>query len=126
MKSALVVGMARKPSMKDDFFTYLLTGLGFLEFLAIVVILGPLVVGIARNLSMKDDLAALVVSMGRNPSMKDDLFMYTLIGMGFLEFLAIVVILVALWVGMARNPSRKDDLLWRNVVLPGRRNARNH
>lgn len=31
----------------------------------------------------------------RNPSMKEDLFTYTLIGMGFLEFLAIVVILIA-------------------------------
>uniref|UniRef100_A0A7S1FIL4 V-ATPase proteolipid subunit C-like domain-containing protein n=1 Tax=Noctiluca scintillans TaxID=2966 RepID=A0A7S1FIL4_NOCSC len=39
--------------------------------------------------------AALVVGMARNPSMKEDLFTYTLIGMGFLEFLAIVVILVA-------------------------------
>merc|ERR1711916_226159 len=39
--------------------------------------------------------AALVVGMARNPSMKEDLFSYTLIGMGFLEFLAIVVILVA-------------------------------
>merc|ERR550539_1720697 len=36
--------------------------------------------------------AALVVGMARNPSMKEDLFTYTLIGMGFLEFLAIVVI----------------------------------
>merc|ERR1712151_1298442 len=33
--------------------------------------------------------AALVVGMARNPSMKEDLFTYTLIGMGFLEFLAI-------------------------------------
>merc|ERR1719499_2847789 len=40
-------------------------------------------------------LAALVVGMARNPSMKEDLFTYTLIGMGFLEFLAIVVILIA-------------------------------
>eukprot|EP00444_Apocalathium_aciculiferum_P010093 CAMPEP_0183385546 /NCGR_PEP_ID=MMETSP0370-20130417/1558_1 /TAXON_ID=268820 /ORGANISM="Peridinium aciculiferum, Strain PAER-2" /LENGTH=116 /DNA_ID=CAMNT_0025563595 /DNA_START=67 /DNA_END=413 /DNA_ORIENTATION=+ len=32
--------------------------------------------------------AALVVGMARNPSMKEDLFTYTLIGMGFLEFLA--------------------------------------
>merc|ERR1719183_2570438 len=39
--------------------------------------------------------AALVVGMGRNPSMKEDLFTYTLIGMGFLEFLAIVVIMMA-------------------------------
>ena len=39
--------------------------------------------------------AALVVGMTRNPSMKEDLFTYTLIGMGFLEFLAIVVILIA-------------------------------
>nr|ADV91196.1 mitochondrial ATP synthase F0 lipid binding subunit-like protein 1 [Karlodinium veneficum]ADV91201.1 mitochondrial ATP synthase F0 lipid binding subunit-like protein 6 [Karlodinium veneficum] len=39
--------------------------------------------------------AALVVGMARNPSMKEDLFTYTLIGMGFLEFLAIVVIMMA-------------------------------
>merc|ERR1712083_1095691 len=39
--------------------------------------------------------AALVVGMARNPSMKEDLFTYTLIGMGFLELLAIVVILIA-------------------------------
>merc|ERR1712224_274755 len=39
--------------------------------------------------------AALVVGMARTPSMKEDLFTYTLIGMGFLEFLAIVVILIA-------------------------------
>eukprot|EP00397_Hematodinium_sp_SG-2012_P066292 GEMP01098830.1.p1 GENE.GEMP01098830.1~~GEMP01098830.1.p1 ORF type:complete len:139 (+),score=30.82 GEMP01098830.1:29-418(+) len=39
--------------------------------------------------------AALVVGIARNPSMKDDLFTYTLIGMGFLEFLAILVILIA-------------------------------
>merc|ERR1719267_132567 len=39
--------------------------------------------------------AALVVGMARNPSMKEDLFTYTLIGMGFLEFLAIIVILIA-------------------------------
>merc|ERR1712216_895177 len=38
--------------------------------------------------------AALVVGMARNPSMKEDLFTYTLIGMGFLEFLAIVVIMM--------------------------------
>jgi len=36
--------------------------------------------------------AGLVVGVARNPSMKDDLFTYTLIGMGFLEFLALVVI----------------------------------
>merc|ERR550514_768786 len=39
--------------------------------------------------------AALVVGIARNPSMKEDLFTYTLIGMGFLEFLAIVAILIA-------------------------------
>jgi len=37
----------------------------------------------------------LVVGMARNPSMREDLFTYTLIGMGFLELLAIVVILIA-------------------------------
>ena len=30
------------------------------------------------------------------PSMRDDLFTYTLVGIGFLEFLAIVVILFAM------------------------------
>merc|ERR550514_1110440 len=40
-------------------------------------------------------VAGLVVGMARNPSMKEDLFTYTLIGIGFLEFLAIVVILIA-------------------------------
>mmetsp|Transcript_17603 Transcript_17603/g.45003 ORF Transcript_17603/g.45003 Transcript_17603/m.45003 type:complete len:163 (+) Transcript_17603:2-490(+) len=39
--------------------------------------------------------AALVMGIARNPSMKEDLFTYTLIGMGFLEFLAIVVILIS-------------------------------
>merc|ERR1719150_454243 len=38
---------------------------------------------------------ALVVGMARNPSMKEDLFTYTLIGMGFLEFLAIIVLIVS-------------------------------
>mmetsp|Transcript_55335 Transcript_55335/g.179442 ORF Transcript_55335/g.179442 Transcript_55335/m.179442 type:complete len:142 (+) Transcript_55335:253-678(+) len=37
----------------------------------------------------------LCAALARNPSMKEDLFTYTLIGMGFLEFLAIVVILIA-------------------------------
>ena len=37
----------------------------------------------------------LVVGMARNPSMREDLFTYTLIGMGFLELLAIIVILIA-------------------------------
>merc|ERR1712032_458644 len=37
----------------------------------------------------------LVVGMARNPSMREDLFTYTLIGMGFLELLAIVVLLFA-------------------------------
>merc|ERR1712066_769447 len=49
--------------------------------------------GCARGIGQL--FAALVVGMARNPSMKEDLFTYTLIGMGFLEFLAIVVILIA-------------------------------
>eukprot|EP00388_Colpodella_angusta_P005770 GDKJ01017610.1.p1 GENE.GDKJ01017610.1~~GDKJ01017610.1.p1 ORF type:complete len:115 (+),score=37.24 GDKJ01017610.1:1-345(+) len=36
--------------------------------------------------------AALVSGTARNPSVKGELFTYTLIGMGFLELLAIVVI----------------------------------
>lgn len=39
--------------------------------------------------------AALVSGTARNPAVKEDLFTYTLIGMGFLEFLAIVIILMA-------------------------------
>merc|ERR1712072_722905 len=39
--------------------------------------------------------AALVVGIARNPSMKEDLFTYLLIGMGFLEFLIIIVALIA-------------------------------
>jgi len=40
--------------------------------------------------------AAMVMGLARNPSMKEDLFTYTLIGMGFLEFLALGVILIAM------------------------------
>jgi len=36
---ALVVGIARNPSMKEDLFTYTLVGIGFIELLAIIVIL---------------------------------------------------------------------------------------
>jgi len=39
--------------------------------------------------------AALVVGIARNPSMKDDLFTYTFVGLGFVELLAIVVIIFA-------------------------------
>lgn len=39
--------------------------------------------------------AALVVGLARNPSMKNDLFTYTLIGLGFVELLAFVVIITA-------------------------------
>lgn len=41
--------------------------------------------------------AALVVGIARNPSMKEDLFTYTLIGLGFVEFLAIVVLLFSVF-----------------------------
>merc|ERR1711879_918703 len=54
---------------------------------------GVSVLGCAQGIGQL--FAALVVGMARNPSMKEDLFTYTLIGMGFLEFLAIVVILIA-------------------------------
>jgi len=40
--------------------------------------------------------AAMVMGLARNPSMKEDLFTYTLIGMGFLEFLALGVVLIAM------------------------------
>eukprot|EP00922_Rhytidocystis_sp_ex-Travisia-forbesii_P057466 GHVS01085109.1.p1 GENE.GHVS01085109.1~~GHVS01085109.1.p1 ORF type:complete len:191 (+),score=11.72 GHVS01085109.1:114-686(+) len=39
--------------------------------------------------------AALVSGTARNPSIKEDLFTYTLIGMGFLEFLGIICVLVS-------------------------------
>merc|ERR1719384_2917993 len=41
--------------------------------------------------------AGLVVGMARNPSMKEDLFTYTLIGMGLLEFFAIIVVMISLF-----------------------------
>merc|ERR1719378_267359 len=47
--------------------------------------------------------AALVVGIARNPSMKEDLFTYTLIGMGFLEFLAIVAMRITT---IARNSKK--------------------
>eukprot|EP00408_Alexandrium_pacificum_P058949 CAMPEP_0171172108 /NCGR_PEP_ID=MMETSP0790-20130122/9555_1 /TAXON_ID=2925 /ORGANISM="Alexandrium catenella, Strain OF101" /LENGTH=164 /DNA_ID=CAMNT_0011636967 /DNA_START=90 /DNA_END=582 /DNA_ORIENTATION=+ len=62
--------------------------------------------------------AALVVGMARNPSMKEDLFTYTLIGMGFLEFLAIVVILIA---GLLLSPSEPTPL--RRARMDGWMNA---
>jgi len=40
--------------------------------------------------------AALVVGLARNPAMKEEMFTYTIIGMGFLELLAIVVIMMSL------------------------------
>jgi F-type H+-transporting ATPase subunit c len=40
--------------------------------------------------------AGMVVAIARNPSMKDDLFTYTFIGLGFVELLAMVVIIVSL------------------------------
>lgn len=39
--------------------------------------------------------AALVSGTARNPSIKEDLFTYTLIGMGFLEFLGIICVLMS-------------------------------
>lgn len=39
--------------------------------------------------------AALVSGTARNPSIKEDLFTYTLIGMGFLEFLGIISVLMS-------------------------------
>lgn len=39
--------------------------------------------------------AALVSGTSRNPSVKEDLFTYTLIGMGFLEFLGIICVLMS-------------------------------
>ena len=38
----------------------------------------------------------MVMGLARNPSMKEDLFTYTLIGMAFLELLAMGVIIIAL------------------------------
>eukprot|EP00745_Piridium_sociabile_P018137 TRINITY_DN26994_c0_g1_i1.p1 TRINITY_DN26994_c0_g1~~TRINITY_DN26994_c0_g1_i1.p1 ORF type:complete len:175 (-),score=16.59 TRINITY_DN26994_c0_g1_i1:130-654(-) len=39
--------------------------------------------------------AALVSGTARNPSVKEDLFTYALIGIGFLEFLAMIVIIMS-------------------------------
>jgi len=39
--------------------------------------------------------AALIVGMARNPAERENLFTYTLIGVGFVELLAIVVIVFA-------------------------------
>ncbi|KAL8434682.1 hypothetical protein ACSSS7_002999 [Eimeria intestinalis] len=39
--------------------------------------------------------AALVSGTARNPSIKEDLFTYTLIGMGFLEFLGIICVMMS-------------------------------
>merc|ERR1719408_728617 len=39
--------------------------------------------------------AALIVGIASNPSMKEDLFTYLLVGMGFLEFLIIIIVLIA-------------------------------
>ncbi|SBT30374.1 ATP synthase lipid-binding protein, mitochondrial precursor, putative [Plasmodium ovale wallikeri] len=39
--------------------------------------------------------SALVLGTSRNPSIKDELFTYTLIGMGFLEFLGIICVLMS-------------------------------
>ncbi|AFZ79914.1 ATP synthase subunit C, putative [Theileria equi strain WA] len=39
--------------------------------------------------------AALVSGTARNPAIKEDLFTYTLIGMGFLEFLGIICVLMS-------------------------------
>jgi F-type H+-transporting ATPase subunit c len=35
-----------------------------------------------------------MVDMARSPSMKDNVFTYSLVGMGFLELLAVVAILI--------------------------------
>ena len=40
-------------------------------------------------------LAALVVGIARNPSMKEDLFTYTMIGMGLIEFFALIIMVTA-------------------------------
>merc|ERR1712224_385061 len=49
--AALVVGIARNPSMGEDLFTYLLIGMGFLEFLIIIVAdcLHAAVLGVERR-----------------------------------------------------------------------------
>jgi len=39
--------------------------------------------------------AALVSGTARNPSIKEDLFTYTLIGIGFLEFLGIICVMMS-------------------------------
>jgi F0F1-type ATP synthase membrane subunit c/vacuolar-type H+-ATPase subunit K len=49
--------------------------------------------GVAQGIGQL--FSALVAGTARNPSIKDELFTYTLIGMGFLEFLGIVCIILA-------------------------------
>lgn len=49
--------------------------------------------GVAQGIGQL--FAALVSGTSRNPSIKDELFTYTLIGMGFLEFLGIVCIILS-------------------------------
>lgn len=49
--------------------------------------------GVAQGIGQL--FAALVSGTSRNPSIKDELFTYTLIGMGFLEFLGIVCIVLS-------------------------------
>uniref|UniRef100_A0A6T9S100 V-ATPase proteolipid subunit C-like domain-containing protein n=1 Tax=Alexandrium catenella TaxID=2925 RepID=A0A6T9S100_ALECA len=98
--SAPALGVARAAAADEKRVTPLAAGLG--EPLgkrhAGVSVLGCAIAmvavgGCAQGIGQL--FAALVVGMARNPSMKEDLFTYTLIGMGFLEFLAIVVILIA-------------------------------
>lgn len=49
--------------------------------------------GVAQGIGQL--FAALVSGTSRNPSIKDELFTYTLIGMGFLEFLGIICIVLS-------------------------------
>lgn len=49
--------------------------------------------GVAQGLGTL--FAALVSGTARNPSIKEDLFTYTLIGVGFLEFLGLVCVMMS-------------------------------
>ena len=49
--------------------------------------------GVAQGIGQL--FSALVAGTSRNPSIKEELFTYTLIGMGFLEFLGIVCIILS-------------------------------
>merc|ERR550514_824175 len=83
MKSSTQVGLASQMTTRN-------AGVSVLGCGICMVAVGGCATGIGQL------FGCMVVGMARNPSMRDDLFTYTLVGIGFLEFLAIVVILFAM------------------------------